>query len=137
MMSVPTPALLKKKLDEKRASEITQQEKASSPKPRTKKSPTRSNKSSRKVSSAQTKSSTTSSTQEKSQPKSNEQSGKISKRDFVRKDRLTNRPLQSHEGLQNLKDQMNAASHKAGGREFKDKPVRRKQSYKVSKKEKN
>ena len=46
------------------------------------------------------------------------------KKPFVRPDRLTTKPLRDNEALQNLKDQMNAATAKAGGREVRDKPAR-------------
>lgn len=46
------------------------------------------------------------------------------KKPFVRPDHLTTKPLRDNEALQNLKDQMNAATAKAGGREVRDKPAR-------------
>lgn len=136
-MNIPTPAAVKKLTEDRKEREAELASSLANAKkmPPTKgssKASTNSTSSSRPSTASSAdirkeRSSTSTTTRKSSSTPSSENSKRSSpeaKKPFVRPDHLTTKPLRDNEALQNLKDQMNAATAKAGGREVRDKPAR-------------
>jgi hypothetical protein len=114
-MNIPTPAVVKKQIDEKKearkvelASELTISSRTNGKLPSTKSvtpsGSSRSTKSSSKKTVSESASSTSTTGKKPSTTKSSPSDG--TRKQFVRQDHLTQRPLRDNEGLQSLKKEL-------------------------------